>query len=156
MTCPETVCTVTPRPALLAIPLPLAPQLGTNPLTETTTKITSCNGCELVPTLPVLPVRQPTRTITMGQDPCVTPQPPPTQVFESTKTVTLSQAYIKNNCETSVGSTVTYSTSAEATAYSTSNQADADAKANQAAQDIAQQDIMSNGQAYANATGACA
>jgi hypothetical protein len=70
MTCPATVCTVTPRAPLPVAAPKLGPQLGTDPISETTTKVTSCDGCKLENTPINNPIRQPTRTIVMGRDPC--------------------------------------------------------------------------------------
>lgn len=156
MACPETVCTVVPRTPVPAPAPKLAPQLGTDPISETTTKVTSCDGCELVNTPINNPVRQPTRTIVMGADPCTPNCPPPPQIFECEKTVTLSQVYTRNNCPSgAVAGNATYETSATALAYSLASLADACAKATNAATNAAQADILANGQAYANINGAC-
>lgn len=74
----------------------------------------------------------------------------------STKTATQSGTFTRNNCPSGqVGSSVSYSQSATATARSGYSQADADQKAFAAAETAALAAVNSGGQAYANQHGIC-
>ena len=83
--------------------------------------------------------------------------PPVTVVaYTSTKTATKSGTFTRRNCPSGqIGSSVSYSQSATATAKSIYSQADADQKAQAAAESEAQNAVNSGGQAYANSTGTC-
>jgi hypothetical protein len=119
-------------------------------------KQTSCDQCDFVGTTLDLPIKTEQRNIVMQLDTCVVQCPPVQTLFSCDKTVTLSQVFTRNNCAaTDIAGTATYSASATATAYSTLGESDACAKATVMATQIAQKDINTNGQGYANTHASC-